>query len=105
MRNWESRNNLETNQEYLEKVLKRFDIDKYHYIYTNGEVSLIIEKNLKKYKVLVNNQKRVLEVYRCDVHSSFAKHTKENFKFKTSFKDDCIWNSIKWIYKDCKIKG
>lgn len=100
---WLNRNSFENNQEYAEKVLNRFCIKKYHFAYSNGGLSLLVEQGLKKYKILVNEDKCLMEIYRCDVHVNFTKHTKENMILRKIFDDDCIWNSIKWIAKDSKL--
>ena len=100
---WYHRNNFSDNIEYAEKVLKRFNISKYHFAYDNGELALLIEQGLKKYKIVVNEDSCLMEIYRCDVHANFNKYTKENLVLKKTFNDDCIWNSIKWIAKDSKL--
>lgn len=105
MSKWIDRNSFDNNIEYTEKVLERFEINKYNFICENGYTSLIIEKNLKKYRIILNVRNKSLDIYRCEVHMNFAKHTKENYKYKISFNDDCIWNSIRWVAKDCKVKG
>ena len=46
---WFRRNNFSDNYDYAEKVLKRFNLDKYHFAYDSGELSLLIESGLKKY--------------------------------------------------------
>ena len=71
--------------------------------YDSGELSLLIESGLKKYKVIVDELECLMKIYRCDVHVNFGKHTKENLVLKKTFNDDCIWNSIKWIAKDSKL--
>lgn len=99
---WFNRNNFEDNQEYTEKVLTKFNIQKYHFIYDKyGNLSLLIENGLKKYKVMINSIKCIMEIYRCEVHS-FSKYTKENMVLKKTYSDDCIWNCIKWVAKDNK---
>jgi hypothetical protein len=101
---WFRRNNFEDNQEYTEKVLQRFNINKYHFAYdAYGVLSLLVENGLKKYKVIVNQDICEHEIYRCDVHVNFSKYTKENMVLKKKFNDDCIWNSIKWISKDSSL--
>lgn len=100
---WYERNNFSDNIEYTEKVLNKFNIEKYHFAYDNGELSLLIESGLKKYKVIVDELECLIKIYRCDVHVNFGKHTKENLVLKKTFNDDCIWNSIKWIAKDSKL--
>ena len=100
---WIKRNNFENNQEYAEKVLKRFNIEKYHFAYEQGDLVLLVEQGLKKYKIKINKNNCLMEIYRCDVHVNFTKHTKENMMLKKAFNDDCIWNSIKWIAKDSKL--
>lgn len=100
---WLKRNNFSDNSDYAEKVLKRFNIGKYHFAYDNGELALLIEQGLKKYKVIVDENECSMKIYRCDVHVNFSKHTKENLVLKKTFNDDCIWNSIKWIAKDSKL--
>ena len=100
---WFSCNNFSDNYDYAEKVLKRFNLDKYHFAYDSGELSLLIESGLKKYKVVVDELEYLMKIYRCDVHVNFGKHTKENLVLKKTCNDDCIWNSIKWIAKDSKL--
>ena len=100
---WFSPNSFSDNYDYAEKVLKRFNLDKYHFAYDSGELSLLIESGLKKYKVIVDELECLMKIYRCDVHVNFGKHTKENLVLKKTFNDDCIWNSIKWIAKDSKL--
>lgn len=99
---WFKLNDLEQNQEYVEKILKKFNLNKYHFIYDKyGILSLLVENNLKKYKVIVNIAESNFEIYRCEVHM-FSKHTKENMVLKKKINDDCIYNSIKWIAKNSK---
>ena len=54
-------------------------------------------------KVVISQNKCVVEIYRCEVRLNYGKYTKENMVLKKSFQDDCIWNSIKWIAKDSKL--
>ena len=103
LQKWFDRNNFEDNQDYTEKVLKRFNIQKYHFAYDSGELALLIEQGLKKYKVVIDKNDYLMKIYRCEVHLNFTKHTKENMMLKKTFNDDCIWNSIKWIAKDSKL--
>ena len=99
---WFKLNDLDTNQEYAEKILKKFNLSKYHFIYDKyGILSLLIENNLKKYKVIVNTSELNFEIYRCEVHN-FSKYTKENMVLKKKIDNDCIYNSIKWIAKNSK---
>lgn len=100
---WFKRNNFEDNQEYTEKVLERFDINKYHFNYYEGELCLSVEKNLKKYKIVLEPKRCKMLIYRCGVHNNFGKYTKENMVLKKYFTDDCIWDSIKWIAMDSKL--
>lgn len=44
-----------------------------------------------------------MEIYRCEVHIQFKKHTKENMILKKSFEENCIFNAVKWIAKDSHI--
>ena len=101
---WLRLNNFEDNQEYTEKLLKKFNLGKYHFVYDRyGNLSLLIENNLKKYKVIVDDNDLSFKIYRCDVHNNFEKYTKENMIFRKEIKEDCIYNSIKWIAKNSKI--
>ena len=100
---WYGRNNFIDNSEYAEKILTRFNLSKYHFAYDNGELALLVEKGLKKYKITVSQSECLMKIYRCEVHANFSKHTKENLVLKKTFNDDCIWNSIKWITKDSKL--
>lgn len=101
---WFERNNLDDNQEYVEKILKKFNINKYHFFYDKyGNLSLLIENNLKKYKIIIDDSDLIFKIYRCDVHSNFGKYTKENMVLKKIIKNDCIYNSIKWISNNSKI--
>lgn len=102
--NWVQRNSLELNQEYVEKVLDKFELEKYCFVYNNGELALIIENNLKKYKIILDKKFHTMNVLRCEVHNNFTKHNKENYKLKVKFKEDCIWYAIKWVSKDSKLK-
>ena len=101
---WFHMNNFDENQDYAEKVLQKFGLSKYHFAYDKyGNLSLLIEHNLKKYKIIVDEVDLDLKIYRCDVHNNFEKHTKENLVLKKKFHDDCIYNSIKWIYNNSKM--
>ncbi len=103
--NWIELYNLESNQDYVEKTLKEFNINKYHYIYDKyGNLSLLIEQNLKKYKIIVDDENLSFNIYRCDVHNNFKKHTKENMILKKQYYENCIYNSIKWIYNNSLLK-
>ena len=101
---WFQLNDFEINEEYAEKILKKFNIDKYHFVYDKyGNLSLLIEHNLKKYKIIVDEEELSFKIYRCDVHNNFGKYTKENMSFKKSFSNDCIYNSIKWVSRNSQI--
>ena len=64
---WYDRNNFSDNIEYTEKVLNKFNIEKYHFAYDNGELALLIEKGLKKYKVIMDYKSNIdSEVYICN---------------------------------------
>lgn len=101
---WYKLNNFEDNQDYTEKILKKFNLQKYHFSYDKyGNLSLLIENNLKKYRIVIDDVELVFKIYRCEVHNNFEKHTKENMVLKKKFSDDCIYNSIKWISKNSKL--
>lgn len=101
---WFQLNNFDTNQDYTEKILKKFNLQKYHFVYDKyGNLALLVEQNLKKYKIVVDEVDLSLKIYRCDVHNNFEKHTKENMSLKKKFYNDCIYNSIKWISKNSQI--
>ena len=101
---WFKDNNLSDNQMYAEKILEKFKLYKYHFVYdAYGNLSLLIENNLKKYKININRKKHLMEIYRCEVHIQFKKCTKENMILKKSFEENCIFNAVKWIAKDSHI--
>ena len=101
---WLRLNNFDENQDYAEKILRKFNLQKYHFAYDKtGRLSLLIEQNLKKYKIIVDENNLVFKIYRCDVHTNFGKYTKENMTLKKKISEDCIYNSIKWVFNNSKI--
>ena len=48
---WYDRNNFSNNIEYTEKVLNKFNIEKYHFAYDNGELALLVESGLKNIRL------------------------------------------------------
>ena len=54
---WFKDNNLSDNQMYAEKILEKFKLYKYHFVYdAYRNLSLLIENNLKKYKININRK-------------------------------------------------
>jgi hypothetical protein len=101
---WFQLNDFDSNQEYTEKILKKFNLQKYHFVYDQyGNLSLLIEQNLKKYKIIMDEKNRTFNIYRCDVHLNFGKYTKENMILKKTVLNNCIYNSIKWVSKNSQI--
>ena len=99
---WFKDNNLSDNQMYAEKILEKFKLYKYHFVYdAYGNLSLLIENNLKKYKININRKKHLMEIYRCEVHIQFKKYTKEYVRKAHSFR--CGMDSTKYrdnVYVD-----
>lgn len=102
---WFNHNDYDQNEDYIEKLLKRFDITKYNpTINVYGCSDLVIEKNLKKYKIELDTIECVANIKRCKVRLGDAKFSKEYMPTVKVVDKTSIWyDCLKWIDKDSKI--
>lgn len=113
---WFNRNSFDMNYDMAVKILKRFNIEDYHFVNDSyGNLALIITKNLKKYKLEIHQTdyfdkdfKRMetsscMIIYRFKVHRSAQKHFKEYMEEKKRILEDCIYVGIRWVANNSKL--
>lgn len=109
-RRWIERNGFDNNYDYTIKLLKKFKIEKYHFITDKfGNATLIITDGLNKYKLETIQENyfdkdfnrietnSYMSISKTETHRNGQKHAKEYWVFKKKFKEDCIYSSIRWI--------
>lgn len=101
---WFDRNNFDDNKEYTIKALDKFDIKKYHFVNDSyGCLALLIELGLNSYRIEVNYDDKVFEIYKKLVRRTGQRHAKEYLKLTKTFDRDCIFNAIKWVKHDSEM--
>ena len=98
---WQKRNSLTYRQDYTENLLKMFEITRYNFVMDKyGGLALLIECGVKTYRIEVNDEKELVEVYKKTICRNGQKHPKEYFNFTKGFKFDGIYLSLKFIKDD-----
>lgn len=100
MASWMSLYCFENNETRAKKILKKFGIEKYHFIIVNGLLALDIEINLDNYRIEVNEIQDKMLIRKRQVARRTNRHTKEYMRVVNSFSNDCIYSAIKWISLD-----
>lgn len=101
---WFDRNNFDTNKEYALKVLEKFDIKKYYFVIDlYGNLALLIDLGLNTYRIEVNDDNKVLEIYKKLIRRAGQRHKKEYLKLVKTVDKDCIYSSIRWIKNDSEL--
>ena len=89
------------NEEMIEKLLNKFELDKYNFVMNNyGDYDLMITYGLFSYKLHIDDRKELLYIYRKSLINGGGKFCKEYFKPCKQFHNDVWYNSIKYIKKD-----
>lgn len=91
---------FENNEERAKKILKKFGIEKYHFIIVNGILALDIEINLDNYRVEVNETRDEMLIRKRQVARRKNRHVKEYMRIVNSFNNDCLYNSLKFVAID-----
>ena len=99
---WRDKNSYDENKDYIEKILKKFNINKYNAtINCYGEVDLYIDRGLKKYVVQLDFNNCVANVKRGKMTYVSPKFSKEYMPIvHASDRHDVWYPIIKWIHKD-----
>lgn len=98
---WFKLHNFDDNLEYTKKVLKKFNIDKYHFVTDMyGCLALIIDINLNTYRIDVDMDNCEMVIRKKRIKYKAKRHPVEKLEPVKKIDKDCIWESIKWIVKD-----
>lgn len=99
--NWYELYSPKKNEETIEKLLKKFELEKYNFVMNNyGDYDLMITSGLYSYKLHLDEKKELLYIYRKSLLNGGGKFCKEYFKPCKQFHNDVWYNSIKYIKKD-----
>ena len=102
MANWISLNGFDGNEDRVEKILKQFGINKYHYTIVNGLTALIIEINLNVYWLEIDDFNEELVIRKKTYTRRNQRQRKEYMSIIKSFKNDCLYMGIKYVANDGK---
>lgn len=91
------------NEERAIRILKKFDIEKYHFVTKMGRTSLIIQVNLNTYWIELSDKCDEMVVYKKRIRNRGTKSQKEYIDEIARFKNDAIYNSIKVVVRDNKL--
>lgn len=101
---WYERNNFDDNNDYARKVLEKFDIKRYHFVSDGyGCLALLINLGVNSYRINVNYDDSLMEVYKKIYRRTAQRHKKEYMKLVKTIETDGIYNSIKFIKRDSEI--
>ena len=100
---WIELYDFEINKERTIKLLKKFGIDKYHFIMINGLMALLIDINLNTYRIELLPYENEAVIRKKQVTRKGARHSKEYMRIVQSFNDDICYQCIKWIAEDSGI--
>lgn len=97
---WIKQYDFEKNEEYILKLFKKFNIDKYHLTMNNGNTDVIISVGLNTYKIEINKYEMELVLYKEEKRRLGQRHPKSYLRPIKVFKDDIWYNVCKFISKD-----
>lgn len=103
MGKWLNSYNLYDNEKEALKIMKGFNINKYHFSMVGGHTSLIIDINLNNYRIEIDEYDNKMIVKKKQFIRRGQKTQKEYMRTVFKVSDNCIYESIKWI-KDNSIK-
>lgn len=96
---WFKSVSLEDNEDYVEKLLRKFKISKYNVVYDNsGNLSLLFELNIDSYKCYIDRDEKELVLLK----RNKANNTKNKDFFHLCKKfpgHDCWYDMFKFIAK------
>jgi len=100
---WNKRHNLELNQNYVEEILKQFEINDYHFVSDGyGSLALLIKYGVNSYRIEINQQEEKMYIKKQVFKRKAQRHMKEYWNIIGIFHTDCIFNSIKKISQENK---
>lgn len=98
---WLKRHSFDLNMDYTEKILRKFNIVKYHFgAGEYGHSALIIDHNLGSYRIEVDDIKEVMIVKKKMYKRMGQKHPKEYMEVIGTYSSDCIYDSIKTVVRN-----
>ena len=101
---WFRLNNFDDNLEYTKKVLRKFNIDKYHFVNDGyGGLALLIEIGLNSYRIEVDMDRCEMIIKKKRLRRIKAKHPKEYMDVIKKFTHDGIYESIRFVEFDSKM--
>lgn len=78
MSNWINFGSSSKNEEYIEKLLQKLKLTQYNFTFGSyGELDLYVSHNLNTYKIIVNELKEVLVIYKKSIYRKAQKNKKE----------------------------
>lgn len=101
---WFDLYNYDKNEDSINKIFKRFDINNYHAIWDGFCTSVIVEYKLKIYKLELREDTMEMNIYRKEVRRRGQKSTKEYMPLKKNgIHNDPWYNSCKWIIENSEL--
>lgn len=101
---WFKVNSFDNNEEYTEKVLKKFDIKKYHFVIDQyGCLALLIELGMNSYRIEADIDNCEMIIKKKNIRRLGQKHPKEYMREIKKFDKDAIYESIKFVKKDSEM--
>jgi len=100
MATWHKLSSFDENEERTIRILKKFNIDKYHFVTIDGLKALIIDINLNNYRIEIDDYNEEVRVRKKKYTRRCSRHPKEYMEIIKSFKNDAIYSSIKFVSED-----
>lgn len=97
--NWIRFGSAKKNEEYIEKLLKRYNVDNYCFSCNGyGDYDLYLIFQIDTYKISINEDKECLVIFKKDIYRKAQKRRKEYFIARKEVSGLDCWNdSIKYI--------
>lgn len=102
MVDWLKSYNFDDNIDKTLKIMKDFNIDRYHFSVVNGQTSLIVDVGLNNYKIELDVYKKEMIVKKKQFMRRGSKNQKEYMRTVYRVSENCIYKSIEWINKNSK---
>lgn len=100
MANWYRMYAFEYNEERTIRILKRFGIEKYHFVADGNSLALLIEKGLNNYRIEVNSDDNEMVILKKKACRKGQRHIKEYMRPIARFNNDAIFNALKFVSED-----
>ena len=93
--NFEKLYSFDLHEERTIRILKKFGIEKYHFVTTYGVTSLIVDIGLNNYRIEPHMYEGKMVILKKKISRRGQKHQHERMDIIASFDNDAIYNSIR----------